>query len=123
MLDLPGMEPGFKIVTFDEMYNADGLMPWVMEGVCIPSIGIVGRWRDRTEPLHHGIEGPYCLWRDRVKDFEDQEERIRQAERDRALGNEANELEVCSVRHLPRETSDMSYIIIEERSHGNPLSA
>lgn len=56
-LDIPGMERGFKVVKFDEMYNGEGLMPWVMSGVYIPSIGIVGRWRDRTEPVGEGVEG------------------------------------------------------------------
>lgn len=71
---LPGMggkrskECGYGRVTFDRMFNDIHLMPWVMDGVYIPSIGIVGRWRDGTQEAGEGVEGPYVLWRDRVRD-------------------------------------------------------
>lgn len=109
------MEPGFKITTFDEMYNADGLMPWIMEGINIPSVGIVGRWRDRNESLRDGVEGPYCLWRDRVKDLQDQETSIKEAQRAQGLDRQVDEPTVCPIKYLRRATTDMSYIITEER--------
>lgn len=92
---VPGLEPGFKIVKFDDMYNADGVMPWIMSGIHVPSIGIIGRWRDRTEAPGEGVEGPYVLWRDRVKDKHE---------------------DVGSLKtyHLPRDDK-LGYVVIEER--------
>lgn len=127
------MERGFKVVQFDEMYNAEGLMHWIMDGIHVPSIGIVGRWRDRTEPVGEGVEGkrflsptpsstdmsgPYCLWRDRVQDLRDQERALEAYEKALRLGKTAEKPELRKVRHLRRRQTDMAYIIIEEK----PLS-
>ncbi|ORY79846.1 hypothetical protein BCR37DRAFT_393926 [Protomyces lactucae-debilis] len=68
-LQIPGYPAGFKVVRFESMFDEEhGLLPWIVEAVNIPSIGIVGRWRDRTEARGVAIEGPYVLWRDRVGD-------------------------------------------------------
>ncbi|CCG84046.1 protein of unknown function [Taphrina deformans PYCC 5710] len=111
---IPSMEAGFKIVHFDAMYNQDGLMPWIMEGVHVPSIGIVRRWRDRTEAPGDGVEGPYVLWRNRQADLQDQDATIRQAKADRHNKSDMEEPKLAQVRHLSRASHDLSYIIIEE---------
>lgn len=108
------MEAGFKIVHFDAMYNQDGLMPWIMEGIHVPSIGIVGRWRDRTEALGEGVEGPYVLWRSRDADLRDQDESIKEANKHRLSGLKEPSPKTAKVRHLTRASRDLPYIIIEE---------
>lgn len=110
------MEPGFKIVFFDEMYNDDGIMPWIMEGVYVPSIGIIGRWRDRSEILGEAVEGPYILWRDRVQDLRDQEKLLADYRQTLSRGLSANEPRTVQTRYLPRPNAeDLAYIITETR--------
>lgn len=110
------MEPGFKIVFFDEMYNDDGIMPWIMEGVYIPSIGIVGRWRDRAEILGEAVEGPYILWRDRGRDRQDQEHAMGLYRQAISRGLSAASPNVAPTRYLHRsELEDIPYIVTEER--------
>lgn len=116
---IEGMTAGFKIVTFDAMYNQDGLMPWIMHGVHIPSIGIVGRWSDRTHALG-GVEGPYILWRDRVQDLRDQEAEQKEYERQRELGKDVSAPTILPTRYLKRTTRDLAFIIREELSRVSP---
>lgn len=69
-MQIPGYPPGFKIVRFESMFDEDnGLLPWIVEAVSIPSVGIVGRWRDRSEHRGIAVQGPYFLSRDRVGDY------------------------------------------------------
>lgn len=112
--DIPNMEEGFKLVQFDAMYNSEGLMPWIMEGVHVPSIGIIGRWRDRTEARGTGVEGPYVLWRSRDQDLRDQDAASREGERRRAQGEAVPDRKLAAVRHLQRTHVDLAYIVIEE---------
>ncbi|BFZ53940.1 F-box protein of unknown function [Savitreella phatthalungensis] len=118
-------ERGWKVISFDEMFNSDGLMPWVMEGVVIPSIGIIGRWRDNSEPQGEGVEGGYVLWRDRARDA------ISQLRR---LAWEADLERTGTLSHQPRPSlpvrtagkeagTETSYIVIEEATqHGQDFS-
>lgn len=120
------MESGFKIVHFDAMYNVEGLMPWIMEGIHIPSVGIVGRWRDRTEARGQGVEGPYVLWRDRVADLRDQLATQAEDTRQRELGNIAEEVcvpRMCATRHIKRMNGDIAYVIIEELARQSVVAA
>lgn len=113
---IPGMEPGFKIVQFDEMYNSEGRMPWIMSGIYVPSIGIIGRWRDRTEPQGEGVEGPYVLWRDRVRDLQDQEAALAEQKRRRQAMEDFESIMELPIYILKRQSIDLNYIVVEERA-------
>ena len=98
------MEKGFKVVKFDNMYRDRDLMPWIFEGINVPSIGIIGRWRDRTEPLGEAVEGPYILWRDRLQDKKDQD----------SMATESSLHD--QVKYMDEDGHRLPYIVIEERS-------
>lgn len=120
------------------MFDADrGLMPWVVEAVAVPSIGIIGRWRDRTEARGVAIEGPYVLWRDRfgdhklrealLKSMQSENPDVRRLARDTVAhrtGKDADEVSAswqqpeAQPREASRSTSDgkISYVVVEATS-------
>jgi len=51
-------------VTFVKTYvnGENSWTRWIYDGIYCPGVGILGRWRDGTEPEGTGVTGPFWLW-------------------------------------------------------------
>jgi len=51
-------------ITFVKTYanGENSWTRWIYDGIYCPGVGILGRWRDGTEPAGTGVTGPFWLW-------------------------------------------------------------